>query len=154
MDPCAAVLRFLQQKIKKRRRKRMTKKELSQLYYLKREIEQQQCRLEELQAAATSCTAIVTGLPKSCCISDKLAEYAVEIADFKVLVDLNLKRCFYELNRLSCYIQSVDVSQMRMILSLRYINGYSWRQIAFSIGGRNTEDIVRMAHYRFLGKNQ
>src|SRR5659263_237963 len=34
----------------------MTKKELSQLYYLNREIEEQQRRLAELEDAATSCT--------------------------------------------------------------------------------------------------
>jgi len=131
----------------------MTKKELSQLYYLNREIEEQQRRLAELETVATSCTATITGLPRTNNVSDKLAMYAVEIVDLKALLDLNLKKCFYELNRLNHYIQSVDDSQMRMILSLRYINGFSWRQIAFSIGGVNTEDGVRMLHNRFLEKN-
>ena len=130
----------------------MTKKELSQLYYLNREIEEQQRRLAELEAVATSCTATITGLPRTSGVADKLAKYAIEIADLKALLDLNLKKCFYELSRLNRYIQSVDDSQMRMILSLRYINGFSWRQIAFSIGGGNTEDGVRKAHDRFLNK--
>ncbi len=131
----------------------MTKKELSQLYYLNREIEEQQRRLRELECLATSCTAQITGMPRSSGISEKLAKYATEIADLKALLDLNLKKCFYELNRLNRYIESVDDSQMRLILSLRYINGLSWRQIAFSIGGGNTEDGVRKAHDRFLRKN-
>ena len=41
----------------------MTKKELSQLYYLKKEIKEQQRRLDELETAATACTAKITGLP-------------------------------------------------------------------------------------------
>ena len=130
----------------------MTKKELSQLYYLNREIEEQQRRLAELEALATSCTAQITGMPRAQGITDKIAKYITEIADLKALLDLNLKKCFYELNRLNRYIESVPDSQMRMILSLRYINGLSWRQIAFSIGGGNTEDGVRMAHDRFLKK--
>jgi len=130
----------------------MTKKELSQLYYLNREIEEQQRRLAELETVATSCTATITGLPRTSGVADKLAKYAIEIADLKALLDLNLKKCFYELNRLNRYIQTVDDSQMRMILSLRYINGYSWRQIAFSIGGGNTEDGVKKMAYRFLKK--
>ncbi|GHV36225.1 hypothetical protein FACS18949_15390 [Clostridia bacterium] len=41
---------------------------------------------------------------------------------------------------------------MRMILSLRYINGLTWQQISVSIGG-NTSDSIRMIHERFLAKN-
>jgi len=131
----------------------MTKKELSQLYYLNCEIEEQQRRLAELESIATSCTANITGLPKTDGIADKIAKYAIEISDLKGLLDLNLKKCFYELNRLNRYIQSVEESQMRLILSLRYINGLSWRQIAFSIGGSTTEDSIRMLHNRFLKEN-
>lgn len=128
----------------------MTKKELSQLYYLNREIEEQQRRLQELEESATSCTAHITGMPHGSGVGDKIGKYAAEIADMRGLLDLNLKKCFYELNRLNRYISSVEDSQMRMILSLRYINGLSWRQIAWSIGGDNTENGVRMIHNRFL----
>jgi len=131
----------------------MTKKELSNLYYLNGEIEEQQRRLAELEAVATSCTATITGLPKTNNISGVLAEHAVEIADLKALIDINLKKCFHELNRLNRYIQSVEDCQMRMILSLRYINRYNWRQIAFSIGGGNTEESVRQMTYRYIKKN-
>ena len=130
----------------------MTKKELSQLYYLNREIEEQQRRLRELESLASSCTAQITGMPKSVQFSDKLAKYAVEIADLKALLDLNLKKCFYELNRLNRYIDSVEDSQMRLILSLRYINGLTWQQIAFSIG-EHDEQYPRRKHNTFL-KNQ
>ncbi|MEA4973953.1 MAG: RNA polymerase subunit sigma-24 [Candidatus Metalachnospira sp.] len=130
----------------------MTKKELSQLYWLNREIEEQQRRLEELECLATSCTSNITGMPKSRGVTDKLSKYAAEIVDLRGLIDLNIKKCFYELNRLNRYIETVEDSQMRMILSLRYINGLIWQQIAMSIGGGNTADSVRKAHDRFLAK--
>jgi hypothetical protein len=131
----------------------MTKKELSQLYYLNREIEEQQRRLTELEGAATSCTSHITGMPAAQGVNDKIGKYAAEIADLKSLLDLNLKKCFYELNRLNRYIQSIDDSEMRMILALRYVNGLSWRQIAFSMGGGNTEDGVKKTAYRYLNNN-
>ncbi|MDO9565232.1 MAG: hypothetical protein Q7J15_00580 [Candidatus Desulfaltia sp.] len=112
----------------------MNKKELSQLYYLNREIEEQQRRLEELECLATSCTSRITGMPRTPGVADKLAKYVAEIVDLRGLIDLNIKKCFYELNRLNRYINSVEDSQMRMILSLRHINGLSWLQIAHSIG--------------------
>ena len=92
-------------------------------------------------------------MPSGGGISDKLSKCAVEIADLKALLDLNLKKCFYELSRLNRYIDSIEDSHIRMIMSLRYINGLSWRQVAFSIGGGNTEDSVRKIHDRYLQKN-
>jgi hypothetical protein len=127
----------------------MNKKELSQLYWLNREIEEQQRRLDELECLATSCTSRVTGMPRSPGVVDKLAMYAAEIADLRGLIDCNLKKCFYELNRLNRYINSVEDSQIRMILSLRYINGLTWQQIAFSIGEYD-EQYPRRKHNTFL----
>lgn len=131
----------------------MTKKELSQLYYLNREIVQLQARLSELEGLATSSTQKITGMPFGTGVSDMVGRYATEIADLKALLDLNLKKCFYELNKLNHYIESVEDVQMRMILSLRYINGLSWQQVAFSIGGCNSDKTVQMAVNRFLKKN-
>ncbi|MFV0518833.1 MAG: hypothetical protein ACK5LY_01040, partial [Lachnospirales bacterium] len=130
----------------------VTKKELSQLYWLNKEIVIQKQRLDELECLATSCTSNITGMPKGMSGADKSSDYIAEIVDLKALIELNIKKCFYELNRINCYIESVEDSQMRMILSLRYVNGLSWQQIAFSIGG-NTAESVRKAHDRFLAKN-
>lgn len=127
----------------------MTKKELSQLYYLKKEIKEQQRRLAELEETATNCSAQITGLPSGRGISDKTGNYAAQIADLKVLLDSNLKKCFDELNRLNRYIQSVDDSQMRTILRLRYVKGFTWQRIAFEIG-EHDEQYPRRKHNAFL----
>ena len=129
----------------------MTKKDLSQLYYLNREIEEQQRRLAELEALSTSCTSQITGMPQINGISDKIAKYAVEIADIKNLLDLNLKKCFYELKRLNRFILGIEDSQMRLILTLRYINRLSWQQVALSIG-ENDEQYPRKKHNGFIRK--
>ena len=128
----------------------MTKKELSQLYYLKKEIKTQQKRIKELEAAATSCSSKMDGLPSGKGITDKIGNYAAQIADLKSLLDLNLKKCFYELNRLNRYIQSVEDSQIRMILTLRYVSGLTWQQIAKSMGRIGDGSTERKKLNRFL----
>ena len=128
----------------------MTKKELSQLYYLRREIKEQQRRLSELEALATSCTANVTWIPNGNGISDKVANYAAQIADLKGLLDLNLKKCFYELNRLDRFISSVKDSEMRIILTLRYSQGLTWQQVAQNMGVLGDGSTERKKHNRFL----
>ena len=127
----------------------MTKKELSQLYYLKKEIKEQQRRLAELEAVAINCSTKITGLPTGTGISDKIGNYAAQIADLKALLDLNLKKCFYELNRIDRFIQSVEDSQIRIILTLRYIRGLSWQKIAYAIG-EHDEQYPRRKHNTFL----
>ena len=131
----------------------MTKKELSQLYYLKKEIKEQQRRLDELETAATACTAKITGLPNGRGISDKIGNYAAQIADLKGLLDLNLKKCFYELNRLDRYIQSVNDPLVRQIILYRFENHMSWNQIERAIGGNNSSESLRKKLYRYLKSN-
>ena len=127
----------------------LTKKELSELYWLNREIEEEQRKLNELEAAATNCTAKITGLPHISSAHDKTG-LAILIAEQKDLINLKVKQSIIEYNRLNRYITNVPDAQIRMIISLRYINGLSWQQIASSIGGGNTADSVRKKHDRFL----
>lgn len=129
----------------------MTTKELAQLYYLNREIEQDKQRLTELEAAATSITPKITGLPHVAGITDKTA-IAAAIADLRELVQAKQMQCIAEHKRLLHYINSIDDSLTRQIISLRHINGLSWRQVAFHIGGGNTEAGVKMAYKRFMAR--
>ena len=115
------------------------------LVYQKREI-------HKLETAAIACTAKITGLPSGRGISDKIGNYAAQIADLKGLLDLNLKKCFYELNRLDRYIQSVDDPLLRQIMTYRFVNGYSQSKISYTIGGSNTPDGLKIKMMRFLDK--
>ena len=51
------------------------------------------------------------------------------------------------------YINTIEDSHIRRIVRYRVIDGMTWRKIAFNMGGSNTEDSVRMAFNRFIGKN-
>lgn len=128
-------------------------KDLSQLYYLNREIEREKRRLAELETAAQSCTANITGMPHGSGVSDKIGGYAAEIADLKSLVELNIQKCWYELNRLNRYIAAIDDSLTRQVFTLRFVNGLPWQQVAMCIGGDNTAAGVKMICYRYVQSN-
>lgn len=53
-------------------------------------------------------------------------------------------------NDVQVYINSIEDSHIRRIVSMRYIDGLKWRQIAENVGGGNTEDAVRKTVERFL----
>ena len=126
----------------------MTKKELSQFYYLKRKIKEQQRRIAELEALAINCSTKITGLPTGTGISDKIGNYAAQIADLKALLDLNLKKCFYELNRINSYIEGVEEPLIKQIIECHM----SWLQIERAIGGKNRAESLRKKLYRYLNK--
>jgi hypothetical protein len=129
----------------------LTKRELSQLYYLKKEIANQQKRIEELEALAQKCTSQITGLPHVVGVSDRVGKYTSELSDLRNLLDLNIKKCFFELNKLDRYIQSVPDSDMRLILTLRYVQNLNWQKIAFYLNYQD-ESVVRKRHNRYFIK--
>lgn len=117
---------------------------------MSREIKRDKRRLKELEALAEGTTQHLTGMPIAPGFGDKTARYAIEIMELKEIIECNMRRCMIEYNRLIRFISSVEDSQMRQILTLRYVNGMTWQRIATEIGGGNTEDSVRMALTRFL----
>lgn len=128
---------------------KLTIRELSQLFYLNREIEQEKERIKQLQDAATNTAVKINGMPFVGGISDKTA-IAAAIADSKAIIDAKLDLCVAEYNRLCRYVAGIDDSLMRQIISLRFINGLTWHQVAQRIGGGNTEESVKKACYRYI----
>ena len=127
----------------------LTKRELSQLYYLSREIKRDKRRLKELEALAEGTTQHLTGMPIVPGFGDKTARYAIEIMELKEVIECNMRRCMIEYNRLIRFISSVEDSQMRQILTLRYVNGMTWQRIAMEIG-ETDESYPRRKHNKFL----
>ena len=130
----------------------ITRKDLSQLYYLKREIRSDEQRLQDLRDAATKITQSMSGMPGSGKKSDKTA-IAAEIADLESIIQSKNKMCVAHYNRLMRYVAEVDDSFMRQIITYRHVDMMKWRDIAQKIGGGNTEDGIRMAYKRFVERD-
>lgn len=132
----------------------MTIKELSQLYYLNREIEADKRRLAELELKALPGSPNMDGMPHATGVSDSVARYAIEIADLKGIIEAKHQQCLYERNRLERYIAGIPDSLTRQIFTYRFVNGLPWLQVAACIGGNNTEDSVKKTCYRYVKNNQ
>ena len=130
----------------------MTLKELSQLYYLTREIETDQKRLEELeQIAGTPSLSQLTGMPHAPNKNDsKVERLAAEIVDLQAIIAARQIQCIHEKARLERWISSIPDSVTRQIFHCRFAEGMSWYQVAVNVGGNNTEASVKMICYRYL----
>lgn len=125
----------------------MTNKQLSQLHYLKKGIKRHQERLTELNALAELKSSVITGMPISKTVSDKIGYSVIKIISMK---DTLSKFC----DELTNYIENVDDPIVRMILTYRYVNNYSWQKTAFKIGGGNTVQGLRIRLYRYFKKEE
>lgn len=130
----------------------MTKKDLSQLYYLQREIANDEQRLLELEAAATNTTAKLSGMPGGGKTSDKTA-IAAEMADLRSIIRSKQDMCVAHYNQIMRYVAGIDDSLIRQIITYRHIDMMKWRDIAQKVGGGNSEDGLRKIYTRFLEKD-
>ena len=130
----------------------MTLHDLSQLYYLTREIEMDRRRLEELEQQALPGAQRLSGMPGGGGTSDQVAELVAQIADLRELIRAKQKQCILERRWLEGYIAGIGDSLTRQVFTHRFIHGLSWRQVADCVGGGNTEAGCKKLVYRFLRK--
>jgi hypothetical protein len=130
----------------------MTRKELEGLYYLRKEIERDEERIEELRAKAESCTQQLSDMPHGSGISDKTSEYVDKIIELQLKIFEKALDCIEQETRITDFLRTIDDPLIRLIIELRHVDFMKWRDIAQKIGGENTEDSVRMMHGRFLKK--
>lgn len=130
----------------------MTLKELSQLYYLKREINKIKCRIEKLKDEVTDTSAKITGMPHIGNSGDKIGSIVSQIDYYESIQKKRLAEYKSELNRLNEYISACPDSLTRQILEYRFIDGMKWNQVAEQIGG-TSEYAVKKITYRYIKKN-
>ena len=93
----------------------------------------------------TQHTVTIEGLEED---SDKIDNRIIrmELRRVRQMQDKNDK----EMSVIRQEIDDINDEYLRSIITYRFIKGMSWRQVAFRIGGGNTEDAVRMAYNRYL----
>ena len=128
----------------------MTLQELSQLYYLNREIKMDKRRLAELELKVLPGAQSMSGMPHAPGVADKVGTYAAEMADLRAIIEEKSRRCLEERIRLERYIAGIEDSLMRQIFTYRFVDGRTWGQVAQRVGGQNTAASVKMLCHRYL----
>lgn len=134
----------------------MNKEQLKQLQYLKSEVEIIKSQIENLDY--TIATDKVKGSSAHFPYIER--SFTIEGIDYEEY-NRKVERLQRKLNRriddlmdlledINSYIESIDDSLIRQVITLRFVNGLTWEQVAQSIGGNNTPDSVRKVAERFL----
>lgn len=127
----------------------MTVKELNQLFYLRRELRMYEKRLREIdELHSPQFDRIGSGSG----ISSPVVSVAEQREKIRDIIRGKQAEIALQEKKITEYILSIDDSLMRQIMYERHVNLKSWRAVAQTIGGGNTEQSVLMAHKRFLRK--
>jgi hypothetical protein len=132
----------------------MTLKELSQLYWLNREIEADQRRLDELERLRGSPSSPqLTGMPHAPNRNDsKVERLAAEIVDLQAIIAARQIQCIHERARLERWISDIPDSLTRQVFTLRFVDGLQWPQVAVFIGEGTTPDRAKKICYRYIDR--
>ena len=120
---------------------------LDQLRYLREEVDLLSQRIAELELAARGGAGRITGLPR--CALPAAGEWGARLAALRDRLENRRERCMMLLGELYAFIDDVDDSLMRQILTYRYIDGDTWQRVARRIGEAD-EQYPRLLHNRFL----
>lgn len=128
----------------------MTLQELSQHFKLREQLARDEELLKSLEAAAYPGAHVLTGMPHTPGVSDKVGYLAAEIADMKEQIRILSEEIAQDEATVAAYIETIEDGQTRMIFRLRFLRCLTWAEVATVIGGKNTEEGVKTACYRYL----
>jgi len=137
----------------------MDKKQLKQLRYLKKEIDMLKNQIENMDYIITTDSASGSNPdfpyePRRFRIEGiDYDDYNRKISKLKKQLQRRIDKLLNLMKETNEYINNIDDSLIRQIISLKYVDGLTWEQVAASIGGGNTPDSVRKMCNRFLEKN-
>ena len=106
--------------------------------------------LDSLRMKAHPGAQVLTGMPHSPGVTDKVGDLAVEIADMSDLVEFLQYEVEKSESRIIEFISSVQDDQVRLILRLRFMRGLSWKEVADVLGKWYTEASAKSKCYKFI----
>ena len=124
----------------------MTLDNLKRLRALNKEIEFEKKRLWSMRQNRDKVSIIGVGMVKK-------EDFSSEIELLEATITIHLKDCLALYREILDFVNKIPDPHLRLVISLRYINGLEWEQIALHIGGGNTAESVRKSCERFLHKH-
>ena len=132
----------------------MTRKELSQIYYLDKELKRCEANLAELRASIQAKSQKLTGMPfqNTGTTSNPVEEMVFRLTKAEQAVEGYKEAILIRKARIMEWMSSLDDILLAQIVDFRCLKLMNWNEIADAIGGYNTEDSVKKYFYRNIEK--
>lgn len=128
---------------------RTTRQELEQIFYLNREIQMWNKELDRLRTQSLIQSPQPSAAHGSG-VSDKVGQLAQKRVDLEQFILQQQSRLQQLKNNAVTYISTIPDSLTRQIVYYRCVLLFSWRRVAYEVGGDNSEESVRQIYSRFM----
>ena len=128
----------------------MTLVELNEHLNLVEKLAKAEENLQALKDAAYPGAAVITGMPHTPGIKDKVGDLGTEIADMDARITFLEEKIKKSELRILPFIQSIEDDTTRLVFRLRFLRGLHWKEVAVVLRGNNTESGVKQMCYRYL----
>lgn len=107
---------------------------LNQAYLLDRQIKVKSAQIQSLNNLATSCSAVLTGMPKNPGRTvSPMADAVCNIVDLENEIARDLKKLVEIKRKIVAVIRDVEDVTFRTLLEQRYLCGETWEVITISL---------------------
>lgn len=134
----------------------MTRKELEQVYGLKKELVMWQRIRNNYELDIAPPIKNISGMPytQTFNISNPTEDKAIKLAEATKIIDGKIAEIQYAIMKIEMFIASIQGdSDIRRIINYRCVQALSWKAVSDNMGEGYTEDACRKSYKRFLEKN-
>lgn len=128
----------------------MTLERLNEHYDLLQKLHTAQESLAALRLAAEPGAQRLTGMPHATGVRDIVGALAVQIAMSRDRVKALEEKLAESEREVQAWLATLEDDYARTVISLRFLAGLQWQEVAAIVGGGNTESSVKMVCYRYL----
>ena len=133
----------------------MTTQELSQIYWLNKEIIMWQQELERLENQSKAKGVELVDAPQYVSrAGSKVESQAVRPEIIREEIMMLKQKAEQELSQIRQYINVIDDSLVRQIIEYKYAQHLTWEETAAKIGGTNTKESLRKILQRYIKNKQ
>ena len=130
----------------------MRRKDLEQVYYLKKELHQWQMELARLQEQIATESKPIDGMPftKTNKLSFPVEDKAIRLEETSKIIDGRISEIKLAIAEIDRYILSIDDPVISQIVFNRCVNCMKWDKVAKSLGNGYTDESCRQIYCRFV----
>ena len=130
----------------------MTRKNIEQIYYLSKQLEIWQRKLNDIQADIALSPRVLDGMPysKTNKTGDPTQAMAIKLAEVSKIVEGKIAEIQYAILEVEEYLASIEDPLVSQIIEFRCRDLMTWNEVAFMIGGNHTAESVRQIYHRYV----
>lgn len=128
----------------------MTLQELNEHYRKVQMLSEDRELLSSVRASIAPKGQVLTGMPHAPGISDKTGDLAVELAEIEEHIEQTEREILAEEPRIAAFIETITDARTRLVFRLRFLRGFTWKEVAGVLGRYSTEDTARATCYRYF----